>query len=174
MTHCCEAMKHWAENQCETHPDRFECPDALVHWSSMSREYGLIVHDGGSSVIGIAFCPWCGASLYTPGSKAKPSYPVVTASRAIEESWAAKLAERAGVPEQVFRSAPTKHIAFPLERVRVSLMDGSSVEFKYAFALHWPERRAIAVFTEHCGHHLFPDAEASVEAVALGPKPSEA
>jgi hypothetical protein len=53
-------------------------------------------------------------------------------------------------------------------------MDGSSVEFKYAFALHWPEKRAIAVFTEHCGHHVFPDAEASVEAVALGPTSSEA
>ena len=174
MTHCCEAMKHWAENQCQTHPDRFSCPDALVHQSSKSGDYGLIVHDGGSSVIGISYCPWCGASLPAHGAKSKPRFPVVAAARAIEESWAAKLAERAGVSEQVFRSAPTKLMSYPLERVCVSLMDGSSVEFKYAFALRWPEKRVIAVFTEHCGHHMFPDAEASLEVVALGPKPSEA
>jgi hypothetical protein len=24
---------------------------------------GLIIHDGGSSSIGIAFCPWCGSTL---------------------------------------------------------------------------------------------------------------
>jgi hypothetical protein len=53
-------------------------------------------------------------------------------------------------------------------------MDGSSVEFKYAFALCWPEKRAIAVFTEHCGHHVYPDAEASVEVFVLGAEPSEA
>jgi hypothetical protein len=174
MTYCCESMKHWAENQCETHPDRFDCPDALVHWSSESREYGLIVHDGGSSVVGIAFCPWCGAKLSAPRPKARPSFPVVAAAEEIVESWAAKLAERAGVSEQVFRSAPIRHLAFPSEHLRVRLMDGSSVEFKYAFALHWPEKRAIAVFTEHCGHHLFPDAEASIEAMSQGPEPSEA
>jgi hypothetical protein len=48
---------------CEMHPDRFDCPDALIHYSTQSDEYGLIVHDGGSSVIGIDYCPWCGASL---------------------------------------------------------------------------------------------------------------
>ena len=167
-------MKHWAENQCETHPDRFNCPDALVHRSSASGEYGLIVHDGGSAVIGIAFCPWCGARLSAATPRSKPSFPVVVAARAAEEAWAAKLAQRAGVSEQEFRSAPTKHMAYPLERVRVRLMDGSSVEFKYAFVLQWPERRAIAVFTEHCGHHVFPATEASVEITPLGPAPSEA
>lgn len=167
-------MKYWAENQCEKHPDRFSCPDALVNRSSRSAEYGLIVHDGGSSVIGISFCPWCGARLPAHDAKAKPRFPVVAAARAIEESWAVKLAERAGVSETEFRSAPAKHMSYPLEHVHVSLIDGSTVEFKYAFVLHSPEQRVIAVFTEHCGHHLFPDAEATVKAVALGPKPGEA
>jgi len=27
------------------------------------NEYGLIVHDGGSSSITIEFCPWCGTQL---------------------------------------------------------------------------------------------------------------
>ena len=167
-------MKHWAENQCDSHPDRFACPDALVHRSSKSGEYGLIVHDGGSSVIDIAFCPWCGTSLSAPTPKTKSLYPVVAAAKSTVESWAAKLAERAGVSEEVLLAAPTKYFSFPLERVRVKLMDGSSVEFKYAFALRWPEKRAIAVFTEHCGHHVYPDAEASIEVLTLGPEPSDA
>lgn len=41
-------------------------------------------------------------------------------------------------------------------------MDGSLVEFKYAFALVSEERKAIAVFTEHCGHHVYPYHEAKV------------
>jgi len=167
-------MKNWAENQCDKHLDRFTCPDALVHQSSKSGEYGLIVHDGGSSVISIAFCPWCGTSLSAPAPKAKLSFPVVAAAQSTIGSWAAKLAERAGVSEQVFLRAPIKYISFPLERVRVKLMDGSSVEFKHAFALCWPEKRAIAVFTEHCGHHVYPDAEATVEVFSMGADPCEA
>jgi len=61
--HCCEMMRSNVENGCVQHPDRFECPDALVNYSELSGAYGLIVHDGGSSFIEIAFCPWCGAKL---------------------------------------------------------------------------------------------------------------
>jgi hypothetical protein len=46
---------------CETHASRFDCPDALINLSG--GRYGLIVHDGGSSVMNISFCPWCGKSL---------------------------------------------------------------------------------------------------------------
>ncbi|MBC2879422.1 hypothetical protein K7I03_27330 [Streptomyces mobaraensis] len=48
---------------CDTHADAFACPDALVVFSARFREYGLIVHDGGISRIGIGFCPWCGQRL---------------------------------------------------------------------------------------------------------------
>ncbi len=41
-------------------------------------------------------------------------------------------------------------------------MDGSRVELNYAFALVSEARRAIGVFTEHCGHHLYPHHEARV------------
>jgi hypothetical protein len=58
--HCCEEMRHQVERVCDQHPDRFDCPDCLVHFAARFREYGLIVHDGGSSVIGIRYCPWCG------------------------------------------------------------------------------------------------------------------
>ena len=59
--HCCEDMRREVERVCEQHADRFACPDCLVQYWPMLREYGLIVHDGGSSVIVIRFCPWCGA-----------------------------------------------------------------------------------------------------------------
>jgi hypothetical protein len=42
---------------CDQHPDRFDCPDSLIHYSTKFREYGLIVHDGGSSTICIRFLP---------------------------------------------------------------------------------------------------------------------
>ena len=41
-------------------------------------------------------------------------------------------------------------------------MDESVVEFRNAFFIASDERRAIAVFTEHCGYHLFPHHEAKI------------
>jgi hypothetical protein len=51
------------ESKCDQHADRSECPDALVGYWPKSREYGLLVHDGASSMVVISFCPWCGADL---------------------------------------------------------------------------------------------------------------
>ena len=62
-TNCCTKMTEMVTFVCGQHPDRFQCPDALIHFSQRSCEYGIIVHDGGSSFVSIAFCPWCGASL---------------------------------------------------------------------------------------------------------------
>jgi len=41
-------------------------------------------------------------------------------------------------------------------------MDGSEVRFSYAFHVVSEVRRTIAVFTEHCGHHLYPYHEAKI------------
>lgn len=46
---------------CPNHPDRYDCPDALI--AEVGGGFGLIIHDGGSSVIEIAHCPWCGTKL---------------------------------------------------------------------------------------------------------------
>nr|WP_307166164.1 hypothetical protein [Streptomyces rishiriensis] len=56
-------MTRQADRRCGTHPDVFACPDALVRYEPKFREYGLIVHDGGSAYREIAFCPWCGTRL---------------------------------------------------------------------------------------------------------------
>lgn len=56
-------MRSQIDYRCDKHPDPFDCPDNLVDYSPKFREYGLIVHDGGSSSVNIAFCPWCGTKL---------------------------------------------------------------------------------------------------------------
>ncbi|MFH9548421.1 DUF6980 family protein [Streptomyces sp. NPDC017435] len=61
--HCCEAMSSRVNPRCDRHEDLFACPDALIHFSARFQEYGLIVHDGGTSSITIGFCPWCGRRL---------------------------------------------------------------------------------------------------------------
>ncbi|EFV14924.1 DUF6980 family protein [Segniliparus rugosus] len=61
--HCCDAMAMRVDATCGQHKDPFDCPDALVHYSAALREYGLIIHDGGSSFIVIRHCPWCGLRL---------------------------------------------------------------------------------------------------------------
>ena len=44
--HCCQDMEREAEQVCEQHPNRFDCPDCLIDHSAHLREYGLIIHDG--------------------------------------------------------------------------------------------------------------------------------
>jgi hypothetical protein len=61
--HCCDDMRRQVEKVCEQHPDPLDCPDRLVNYSPKFREYGLIVHDGGSSSCRIRYCPWCGCLL---------------------------------------------------------------------------------------------------------------
>ena len=63
MKHCCQQMETSAEGTCEHHADRWSCPDALVSYSARFDEYGIIIHDGGSSKIAIHYCPWCGSKL---------------------------------------------------------------------------------------------------------------
>lgn len=67
MTHCCQAMIQQISYQCEQHESKFDCPDQLVSYNEKFDEYSLIIHDGGSSILRIHFCPWCGATL--PESK---------------------------------------------------------------------------------------------------------
>lgn len=61
--HCCDAMQAQAEFACSVHAEPEDCPDALISYSGRFREYGLFIHDGGSSSMAIHFCPWCGTRL---------------------------------------------------------------------------------------------------------------
>ncbi|MBK1884552.1 hypothetical protein JIN85_19205 [Luteolibacter pohnpeiensis] len=59
-------MKSAVASECEQHVGRRDCPDALINYSAKFDEYGIIVHDGGSSSISIDYCPWCGSKLPEP------------------------------------------------------------------------------------------------------------
>ena len=61
--HCCKMMREQFEWSCPDHAARFDCPDALPSDSPTRKSYGIVVHDGGTSSISIAFCPWCGGDL---------------------------------------------------------------------------------------------------------------
>jgi hypothetical protein len=60
-------MRTALTRSCPQHPDRHDCPDALIGYSPKFDEYGLLIHDGGTSSLAIRFCPFCGAAL--PHSK---------------------------------------------------------------------------------------------------------
>jgi ribosomal protein S27AE len=62
-THCCEMMQSNVDRTCADHPSRYDCPDCLIEYWSAAKKYGLIVHDGGKSIVQIDFCPWCGSGL---------------------------------------------------------------------------------------------------------------
>ena len=61
IPYCCHDMKRSVEHRCEQHADPADCPDALV--GRFGEEFGIRVHDGGTSFVAIRFCPWCGTSL---------------------------------------------------------------------------------------------------------------
>ena len=62
--HCCSRMaSELSEGDDTDQEDRYASPDALLDYIPKFDEYGMIVHDGGRSMIAIAFCPWCGAQF---------------------------------------------------------------------------------------------------------------
>lgn len=67
MNFCCNEMKEKVTFHCSEHSDKYSCPDCLVDYNEVYDEYGIIIHDGGSSCIIISYCPWCGSKL--PESK---------------------------------------------------------------------------------------------------------
>jgi hypothetical protein len=56
-------MMEAVTSECPDHKDQFDCPDCVIHYAEKSPEYGIIIHDGGTSFIVIQFCPWCGKRL---------------------------------------------------------------------------------------------------------------
>lgn len=89
-------------------------------------------------------------------------YPVPIHAARLEREWSEELAAHLHCSVEALLANPTAVMAYPVETVRVELMDGSSVEFKYSFFIVSESKKAIAVFTEHCGHHVFPYHDARV------------
>lgn len=58
---CCSMMAEQLTRECRHH-SRWDCPDILVNYWAHFTEYGLIINST-ESIIGIQYCPWCGAKL---------------------------------------------------------------------------------------------------------------
>jgi hypothetical protein len=102
----------------------------------------------------------------------KATFPVPAMAKRLEEEWADRLAQRFCVSEDEFRTSPTRFMRYSAEGCRIELMDGSVVTFRSAFVIVSPEIHAVAVFSEHCGHHVFPlhDAKVFEDGKLLHPK----
>ncbi len=62
--HCCTEMRDALINECGMHADDpFACTDLALSYSDTFDEYGIMIHDGGASVLVISYCPFCGAKL---------------------------------------------------------------------------------------------------------------
>lgn len=89
-------------------------------------------------------------------------YPVPRLAALTVSEWSDELAAHLGCSAIHVLERSEAVMKYPPETIRIELMDGSSAEFKYSFFIASDAKKAIAVFTEHCGHHVFPYHEAKV------------
>ena len=89
-------------------------------------------------------------------------FPVPELAAHIQDQWAVELAGKLNLSVSEVRAAPIDLLSTSLAATRIELMDESVVEFRNAFFIVSEKRRTIAVFTEHCGYHLFPYHEAKI------------
>lgn len=89
-------------------------------------------------------------------------YPVPRMACEIENEWADELGRRFGRSAAEVKAEVRPWFDFPPVTVRIELMDTSFVEFRRAFYLISETKRAVAVFTEHCGNYVFPYHEAKI------------
>ena len=74
----------------------------------------------------------------------------------LPERWRRKLADylaERGEPGRARLHAGDFHMGSVAE---LSFDDGSRASFRYPLVIEAPELREVAVFTEHCGYHVFP------------------
>jgi hypothetical protein len=63
---CCDLMSYYLDTYFNSDKE-VDDPDVIIKYIAKFDEYGIPIHDGGSSMIEVKFCPWCGAKL--PESK---------------------------------------------------------------------------------------------------------
>ncbi len=90
-------------------------------------------------------------------------YPVAQRVQVLILDWADELAVALGRSADEIRSNGLRASDFPSQdTLQVKLMDGSLLKFRSAFHVIRKSERALAVFTEHCGYHVFPLDDAQV------------
>lgn len=59
----CVHIPYYGTCDCKQHKNAFDCPDVLVRYNQQKQTCGLPVRDGGSSIVAITCCPWCGVPV---------------------------------------------------------------------------------------------------------------
>lgn len=59
---CCEELEQATVN-CKQHHLAETCPDKVISYIPKFDEYGVLIQDGGTSMLTIKYCPWCGHQL---------------------------------------------------------------------------------------------------------------
>ena len=84
----------------------------------------------------------------------------------IIDEWAGALSEKLGRSTDEIRTTGLSAEDFsPAQRVELTLADKSFCRFNFAFLVLDEASRRVAVFTEHCGYHVFPLSEAIVKEI---------
>jgi hypothetical protein len=87
----------------------------------------------------------------------------------IRELFAAPLAAKLGRTREELRDEGLGVGDFRIdEGVELTLPDGSTMSFRYAFVVLDVEQRLVGVFTEHCGYFCFGMADLSVRELRRG------
>jgi len=84
----------------------------------------------------------------------------------LPERWQTKLQEYIAAKNSPYNDLGAGDFP-PDKALKLKFPDGSTAAFKYAMILELPAYHEIAVFTEHCGHHIFPSYRLELEWVNL-------
>lgn len=89
----------------------------------------------------------------------------MNSDRRIIETVAEELSSKLGRPAEEIKEKGLSAYDFNSDEVEVLFEDGSSAKFRYSFYVENHGKGVIAVFSEHCGYHLFCSSGATVRAV---------
>jgi hypothetical protein len=85
---------------------------------------------------------------------------------AVVMAWAVALSATLNRPITTLQTEGLTAGDFPADtELAITFPDQSHATFRYAFFLVDPATRQVAVFTEHCGYHVFPAADITIVTV---------
>lgn len=85
--------------------------------------------------------------------------------RSLINEWADELAIALGRPANSIRESGLSVEDFPNQVLEIEFEDGSTARLRWAFFVESPRKKAVAVFSEHCGYFVLPIAGLKIETV---------
>lgn len=88
----------------------------------------------------------------------------------IIQEWATELAQQLGrSPAEIAEKGLSATDFSSSNEVEIKFPDGSYALFRYAFFVVNEQKGAVAVFTEHCGYHIFPKGDIQITCIVRKP-----